>query len=268
MNGSHVADQLMALISGNLKETDRRTVTAHLELCDQCRTEYTTLMALWDDLGKAPSELPSRSLERDVRMMIKGYEASAHQPGHGAMAGWRVSEMPWFRRPAVQVGFALCLLLAGVGSGYVLRSGSSNDKDIAQLHEEVRGLSNLLTVSLLKQESASDRLKGVSWGDKLVTKDPEIEAALINTMKHDRNVNVRLAALDALSKDLDNPSVRNEIIRSFPEQTSPLMQIALVDVLTSMNDSNAEAALQRALDRPDLRPEVRERIHQGLEHAL
>jgi hypothetical protein len=61
-------------------------------------------------------------------------------------------------------------------------------------------------------------------------------------MKHDRSVNVRLAALDALTRDIDNPGVRREIIHGLAEQTSPLMQIALVDVIVQMNDRESREA--------------------------
>ena len=139
---------------------------------------------------------------------------------------------------------------------------------MTQLHEEVRGLSNLLTMSLLHQESASERLKGVSWGYKLVGGDPDVAAALVYTMKHDRNVNVRLAALDALSRDLSDPFIRSEVIHTLPGQSSPLMQIALVDVLTQVNDKESREVLQQSLNRPDLHREVRKRITQGLEQPL
>jgi hypothetical protein len=159
-------------------------------------------------------------------------------------------------------------MIIGLISGYSLRGGNRNDHEIAQLREEVRGLSNLLTVSLLQQESASERLKGVSWSHRFDGRDPDISAALINTMKHDPNVNVRLAALDALSQDMASPKVRHEIIHALPGQPSPLMQMALVNVLVQINDRESRDVLREAMSRPGLHPDVRKRIEQGMQQVV
>ncbi len=268
MTNPHVAEQLLAYVNGNLDGASARIVEDHLALCAECRMELESFKMLWDDLGRSTAGLPARELERDFHTMLRAYEEGVRRTGPVRLRGDRLFDRLRTIHPAIQFGVAACLLLIGLASGYALKANVGNSRDIAQLHEEVRGLSNLLTVSLLKQESASDRLKGVSWGNKLVDHDPEIEAALVNTMKHDRNVNVRLAALDALTKDLGSPSIRSEIIRAFPEQTSPLVQIALVDVLSQINDRESQTVLRQALEKPDLRPEVRKRIQQGLEQTL
>ncbi len=267
MNTPHVVDQLAAYLSGDLDEAALRSVRHHLGLCDECRSEFDSLSGLWKGLRSSADELPGHSLEREFRTMMRAYEEGLRHSGT-RRERWSVRGKEWFSRPAVQIGVAACLVVVGIAAGSLWKESVGSDRDIAQLHQEVRGLSNLLTVSLLKQESASDRLTGVSWGYKLVDHDPEVESALVNTMQHDRNVNVRLAALDALARNLTSPSVRREIIQAFPGQKSPLMQVALVDLLSRINDAESRHALQQALNDPDLLPEVRKRIEQGLGHVL
>ena len=87
-------------------------------------------------------------------------------------------------------------------------------------------------------------------------------------MKHDRNVNVRLAALDALSRDMGDPAVRREILHALPEQTSPLMQVALVDLLVRMNDRESREVMGQMLNKSDLNPDVRKRITVGIQQIL
>ena len=87
-------------------------------------------------------------------------------------------------------------------------------------------------------------------------------------MKHDRNVNVRLAALDALARDISSPDVRQEIIVALPEQTSPLMQVALVDLLVQINDRESRDVLRQAVNKPNLHPDVLKRIKQGIQQIL
>jgi len=181
----------------------------------------------------------------------------------GVIPGWLRPD-----RPAVRGALAACIAVVSFACGYVLSGGGRNTVELADLRQEVHALSNLLTVSLLHQESASERLKGVSLSSRGNGPDPDIAAALIYTMNHDRNVNVRLAALDALSREIGTPGVRREIIRAFPGQSSPLMQIALVDVLVQINDPESRDVLQKALTRPGLLPDVKERIGQGIRQIL
>jgi hypothetical protein len=270
MNERHVAEHLLALVNGNLDETSSRAVKEHLVSCGQCRREFEALKTMWEELGRSPGEQPDASLQERFHEMLEAYEQGLRDPGDPPERVRRKSILDRFRfgRPAFQIGFVVCTLIAGIICGYGLAGSSRNSQELAQLREDVHGLSDLLTVSLLHQESASERLKGVSWSYKLEGGDPAISAALVYTMKHDRNVNVRLAALDALSRDIGSPAVRREIVHALPEQPSPLMQVALVDLLVQINDGESRDVLTQALTRPGLHPDVRKRITQGIQQIL
>lgn len=270
MNERHVVEHLLALVNGNLDEATSRIVKDHLASCGQCRREFDALKTIWEELGRSPGEQPGASLQERFHEMLDAYEQGVHATGDSRERMWRKCVLDRFRigRPAFQVGLAVCMLAAGILCGYGLAGSSRNSQELAQLREEVHGLSDLLTVSLLHQESASERLKGVSWSYKLEGGDPAISAALVYTMKHDRNVNVRLAALDALSRDIGSPAVRREIIHALPEQASPLMQVALVDLLVQINDGESRDVLKQGLTRPGLHPDVRKRITQGIQQIL
>ena len=54
-------------------------------------------------------------------------------------------------------------------------------------------------------------------------------------MNHDSNVNVRLSAVDALQKFAAEPEVAKAMAASIAGQESPLVQIALVDMLVQLN---------------------------------
>ena len=269
MNEQHVVEHLSAFISGNLDEALTQTVKQHLSDCEACRREYASSSAIWEGLGRLPEEKPSQALTTGFYDMLKGYEHAARDADaiSTRLRGARSVVRSWFASPAFQVSFALVVLVFGLFLGRFL-GGGGDAHEVAQLRDEVRQLGNLLTVSLLQQESASERLKGVSWSQKSTANDVEIVDALIQTMKYDPNVNVRLAALDALTRDLSQPRVRQEIIRSFPAQNSPLMQAALVDVLVQMHDPESRTVLQEALKKPGLNPSVQKRIKQGVQVQL
>ena len=270
MNDPHVIEDLVAYMSGNLDEASARKVNDHLASCDRCMRERDALKTIWDKLGAVPGEFPDASLEKGFHSMLDTYELGLKSPGRTPVRIRGESLLDRFRsgHPAFQIGLAVCLLAVGILCGYGLAGSSRRSQELAQLREEVHGLSNLLTVSLLHQESASERLKGVSWSSRLEATDPAISAALVYTMKHDRNVNVRLAALDALARDISSPDVRHEIIHALPGQASPLMQVALVDLLVQINDRESRDVLQQAMNKPNLHPDVLKRIKQGIQQIL
>jgi hypothetical protein len=270
MNERHVVEHVLAYVNGNLDEASSRKVKDHIESCGECRREYETLKKLWEELGRSAEERPGALLETRFQEMLKSYDRELRASRNSPVRLAGQSLLDYFRsaRPAFYLGFAACMMVIGLICGYSLSGSGRNLQEMTQLREEVRGLSNLLTVSLLHQESASERLKGVSWSYRLGGDDPEISAALVYTMKHDRNVNVRLAALDALARDISDSAVRREIIQAFPGQPSPLMQIALVDLLVQINDREAREVLQQAMNKPGLNSEVRDRIKQGIQQIL
>ena len=124
-------------------------------------------------------------------------------------------------------------------------------------------MSRLLALSLLAQDSASARLKGVSLGER-TGGDHEVTQALLATLNDDPSVNVRLAAVDALARFADRPAVADGLVESLPRQTSPLVQLALVDAVVTTDRRRAVPALQGLLHEPGLDVQVRERVESRL----
>jgi anti-sigma factor ChrR (cupin superfamily) len=270
MGESHVVEQLIAYVSGNLDDATTRLVREHLAACAACRRESEAQAAFWETLGGIPEEQPGRRVGEKFHEMLTEYAQGERDRREAPLRVRPSSFLDRFRfgRPAFQVAFGVCMIALGAIGGYLAGGGRENREELAQLREEVHGLGNLLTVSLLHQESASERLKGVSLSTSHDGPDPDIVAALVSTMKHDRNVNVRIAALDALSREIGTPDVRREVIHALPDQTSPLMQIALVDVLVQINDGESREVLQEVMKKPGLLPDVRKRMQQGIQQIL
>ena len=121
----------------------------------------------------------------------------------------------------------------------------------------------LVTLSLLQQQSATDRLRGVDWAYRLDQNDAEVLDALFHTLNQDSNVNVRLSAVDALQR-FTTAQVRGELREALPQQTSPLVQIALIDSLAEARDRESRGVLEQLRQRPDVDPSVKTRIERAL----
>ena len=172
------------------------------------------------------------------------------------------------------VGLALVLLLAGLGGGWWLRglSGPVQDQrsEIAGLREEVHDTRQLVVLSMLQQQSANDRLAGVSYSNHFSPPDPRIVQALLHSLQYDPSPDVRLAALDALQRagregEAASAATRG-LVEAFQYQKSPLVQIALVDSFVELRPPEARTLLQKVSNDPAYSPEVRQRAAWGLSH--
>ena len=102
----------------------------------------------------------------------------------------------------------------------------------------------LVALSLMQQQSASERLRGVSWAYQAEPSDREVLGALVTAVNHDTNVNVRLAAVDALRRFAASPETRRAVVEALPSQTTPLVQVALIDLLVDFKERNAAGVLK------------------------
>ena len=159
------------------------------------------------------------------------------------------------RHPAFQAAFALFILIAGIFIGNIMARDSGQ---VAQLRNEVTSMKQLVTLSLLQQQNASDRLRGVNWSYRVEQSDAEVLAALLATVNHDTNVNVRLAAVDAIRNFSDSPVGRRGLVQALNKQTSPMVQIAILDQLVEMHEKSAKPAINTLIGATGVNPEVKE----------
>jgi hypothetical protein len=173
----------------------------------------------------------------------------------------------WLQRPAWQVGIAVACVVVGVliGANLPRHGGDKNDNEVAKLREEVASTREMVALSLLQQQSATERLRGVDYTGRLPTMEPTVVSALIQAVSHDANVNVRLAAIDALTKVAGRPAVVDSLKQALPEQESPLVQAALIDYLVEAHDRNAVSTIRQLAERPDLNPAILERTQLALQ---
>jgi hypothetical protein len=240
VNCDDVRERMPGILAG---EPGGSEVEAHLAGCAECRqdVEMCTRMAAWED------EEPSPRLQQRFESALAGY--------HGSLAhSWW--EGFWPARPAFQFAVALVALGAGLFAGYGLGTRS--------LIDEVRQTRRLVAVSLLQQDSASERLRGVTWSYRMKEPGGEVLAALVHALKYDSSVDVRLAAADALRRYTAQPVVREGVLDGLKVPQSPLVQVELIDVLVESRMPQAAAVLRDLSNDPNLNEAVRSRARGGL----
>ena len=126
------------------------------------------------------------------------------------------------------------LLVCGILFGRFLPQTGDSHTEMAQLRGQVENLHQMVALSMLQQQSPSARMRGVTYSEKIAQPDPQVLDALLQAVNHDSNVNVRLSAVDALQKFATEQEVARAMVNSIALQESPLVQIALIDMLVQL----------------------------------
>ncbi|OGU32042.1 MAG: hypothetical protein A2X67_08640 [Ignavibacteria bacterium GWA2_55_11] len=264
MNMTHdeARDWMLEDLRGTLPKSIRTSYDAHLLSCSLCRTELAELKEGWSVIERLPEIQPPPAMRTRFRAVLAAYE---HGVRAGSAASWqdgidRALRIVWPARPVWQAAVGLGLLLIGLLLGSLGGSSKDHALEMAQLRGEMQAMSRMLAVSLLQQQSASERLKGVSMSTRFDQSDDEITAALVDALKFDTNVNVRLAALDALTGEILKDEVRKELIGVLLSERSPLVQLAMVEILAESRDTSTDEALRRLMNAKEVNPVVKERV--------
>jgi anti-sigma factor RsiW len=246
-----LSDRLKGLLTGD----DERRLEAHLERCPACREEAEAVGALWAEMGALDDDVPHERMRARFHAALAAYE----QADRASFVD-RAIERVWPRRPALQAAVALVLLGVGVGVGRELPSPAQ--AEIAGLRRDIRSVS----LALLDHQSPSERLLGVEWSRRAESYTPVTEA-LLETVRNDANVNVRLAAVEALSDSLDRPEVAAGLTDALGRQQAPLVQVTLANTLLEGKVDGAVAAVERLIDRDGIDPLVRDYLRAALREA-
>jgi len=246
--------------TGDLDRPTETKLREHLETCESCRLEMAELSGLWERLADLPVPEASQALHNRWQSSLAGIQAVSTPAQPRRNTGWKFSlAAVASNRPIWQATAAAAILLVGVFIGTRVERGPS--PEVAQLRQEVSSTRQLVTLSLMREQGASDRLRGVDYTTRMPVPamDTQVVNALVQAATTDESVNVRLAAIDALTRLSGNASVRQSMVKALGQQDSPMVQAALIDYLVDAKDKQALPAIQELSGKADVDPSVRKR---------
>ena len=211
---------------------------------------------LWAELEGLPREAPSADMRRSFYRELE----------RATTAGWSERVRGWLGLSG-NMGWitATACVLIGVSMGQMLNeSGNAEPSRMQALEESVALLNRELILDRLQDSAAGKRLRGVIDAESVVQDDIEIARALLLRATEDSVQSVRYAAIDALGPSLGSTSVGIEIMSLLENAESPLVQLALVDlVLRNGSNSQLEYLLQLA-DTGRLHPDLIKHVNKSL----
>lgn len=260
---------MMEYLSGELDENEISEFQKHLQEYPEHRKEFDAMNSTWEQIDRIEAPVPSERMDTTFFDMLNE-EVEKKNP---KTSNWMESLKSFFgsiQKP--QLAFGMLLLAIGLGAGYLLKSNPRtlpiketiiSDADTET--EEVRGQ---LVLTLLEQTSANKRLQGVNEAAKLNDANERIIEALFTTLNNDPNINVRLVAIESLSKYVETPQVRMGLVKSIAFQDSPLVQIALADLMVALQEKTSIESMKQLLEKPDIDTTVKQKLEESIDHII
>ena len=258
-------------INKELSPEESGALERHIARCANCREELQGLQQMWDTMGQIETPEPSANMGVKFYAMLNTYKESVkEQRSLWADIKYQVSRI-WEWQPRWPMAYNLAMVVLLVGAGYLFfgkYKSDDQDKQLKALSSQVHELKQTMMLALLENPSASERIRGVSYTSEIKHADKQVIDALLATLNNDPNVNVRLSTLDALTQLAGHPEVREGLIKSIVEQDSPLMQLAIADVMLKLQEKRSVKSFKELLKQKDLDNGVRDKIKQTITQLI
>jgi hypothetical protein len=239
-------------LTGTLGPDATAALDEHLRSCPACARETDGLTDTWALLERIPADEPNSAAMRARLSELIDPPARARR---------------WWIAPALQAAAAVVLVAGGFAIGRHSAPMPQPDPAISELRDELHATREMVSLSLLQQQSASERLRGITYTSQIDRPGSEVVSALLDTLMHDPDVNVRVKSIDALKRFADRHDVRQAATKALTgPASSPLVQIALIDFLIEANDRESLTSLRQVAQDAMADRSVRARAAWGLQH--
>lgn len=230
--------------------------------------ELKKMKVLYGQLDEIPIPEPDEAMSKNFYTLLEDQKENisvSKNPLHEIREWLRLFD---HQKIALRFAYSFILLLAGWIVGYWFTPNSGYNEQLNYMSSEIQDMKTMMAVSMLNQESPTERIKTIHQFQYLDSDDATIITALLNTLNNDENVNVRLIAIEALVNLTDNIRVREGLISSISQQESPLVQLALAAVLVGLKEKTAVGQFKELLNKKDLNDSVRDRIKNNLKKLI
>jgi len=257
MEFQELENKLIDYLDDALTQEQRVEVERELEKSAELRQTLEELKAVMHGMETAEEFQPSAKLKNNFDQFLQ--KEISKQGGDANIVALKKTNSGRSRF-LFQIAAAAAILFIGIFVGKNLGGEEQvTGIDIAGL--EVKMRTEML--ALLEDKSTSGRIKAVNISYELQPND-EIVDALIQSMNIDKSVNVRIAALEALSHFGNDPKVRTALCKSIAVQTNEMVQLSLIKILVNMKETQAIEYFEKIIKKDSTTPEVRDEAQMGI----
>ena len=273
INCEAAKDRLPDWLTNELSATDRAAFDAHLAQCPDCRQELVATQQLWQRMGNVPTPKPGPQVRTQFYAMLDSFEANEQAARLPETRGTLSGTLAWISQQlssklAARLAYSVLLLGIGVLAGYWVQRRQvpevAYQQRVDTLSAQVQEMREMMMLSLLENPSATERLRAVSYTKDINDVDSHVVDALLMTLNNDPNVNVRLVTLEALADLAHEARVREGLVQSLTHQESPLVQVALADVMVKLQEKRSLKPLRQMLRQEGINSLVKTKLEKTI----
>jgi HEAT repeat protein len=217
-------------IDGKLDKNTSGQIRDHLENCDGCKALFKELNSFLKFVGSFSEIEPPEGMKEEFLELSVSERIPVRQ---------KVLVIPFWVKVA-----AVVVLVFGTFLGYLAGSIEGNARR-KQLASQLKSVKQEVSLASLREFTGPQKIEAVYNISASNQASDELIDALVHTMNSDKNVNVRLAAINALSGMINkNKHVKTELIHSLSVQENSLLQISLIQVLTEGGVKEAKEEIE------------------------
>lgn len=253
MNKESLESRIIDYIDGKGTVQERALIESELAHNKKSYELYKQLREVIHAMDQVKPLAPSGKLKMEFEKALQN-EIAAKQKTK------TIFFTPIFYRAAA----AVFLVMAAVAIGNWIIHNQQQAKELAELKLQVEENRRVMLAMMENQQSASQRIQGLSVAYEMDTPDDEIVKVLVKTMNEDPNSNVRLAAMEALGKFSSEAGVRSALIQSLSSQKDPVVQIALIQLLVKMKEKGVVKQLEEMTKDASTLKAVKDEAYSGI----
>lgn len=260
---------IIKYLSRELDPKEIKDFENELDNNSEYRERFRAIEDVWVKLASNPVPEPRKEMHHQFYGMLQNEIA---KKGRGKNSFFQnIQEWAiylFMEKWRLQMAYSLILLSVAFLSGYYLRPYNQISLVTEEQQIEIENLREQLVMVLLDESSTTKRLQAVNESAKMDRATQPIIEALFLTLNNDPNINVRLAAIESLESFTDNPEVRTGLVESITNQESPLVQIALADLMVDLQEKNAVQHIEQLLQKQTIDAAVKQRLQESIAEII
>lgn len=243
-------------LDGTMTEEEKKIYEEEIKSCPEVTEEISSFLKLESEIDSIEDQETPFSMDAKFLRMLEEEENKLTKKPQGQ----NTVQKFWY------VAASISLLLIGFLSGRLTDTNTQNESEhIMSLKNDVKVMKELVMLSMIENQSASERIRAVSYAEEMVQPNQEIIESLIKTLKTDESPNVRLASAEALKKFSSNKVVRAELVKAMETQDDPILQIALINLMVEIEEKSAVKQLRKWSESVEINEVVRKQADLGLQ---
>ncbi len=256
MNCNDIKSLLLDYLDNNLDKKTKLEIEKHLDHCKICSNELSQIRLLNEKISNMNKIENPRHLFDTFMLNLEKEKNRLKKWSFG------INSSSLFR-----IAASILIFITGLLTGVLVVTGYLEKTRIKKMENEISSLKNAVAITMFNPHSTSDKIKALTYFNENNKVSPDLLRSLENALFFDDNVNVRLAAANALFRYRDNEQVMELLIKCLSSQDEPMVQIAIIKFLVDSREKRAAESLQYLIKNDDTNIIVKEYADQGL-HVL